>query len=286
MDALAVEIDDGVMDGSVEGVDVREGLVGEVMGLKIAPDRLDFMRRPQRRPPRPRPGVRRARARRHRPGHLGGERRLVHGDETGTSTLLPGGLAGDARRPRHHPQRACRRGCDPLRPDVGLGCAPASAGGDPVRQTATPDLSRPGLVPVAGDAALPLDVPGATLAMADLAAGETVHLPGEPLVYAFVVTGALVRSSLAEPLAAGDAFEIVGESGLAVTAAVPTQLPVWTFAEPSVPTCQRLGAQGTSTPGLRIPSGSTAALAARSTAMPTGPISAPSHGWWSVPTAW
>jgi len=32
-DALAVEIDNGVMDGLVEGVDVCEGLVGEVMGL-------------------------------------------------------------------------------------------------------------------------------------------------------------------------------------------------------------------------------------------------------------
>ena len=42
-DALAVEINDGVMDGLVEGVDVREGLVGEVMGLKIAPNRLDFI---------------------------------------------------------------------------------------------------------------------------------------------------------------------------------------------------------------------------------------------------
>ena len=42
-DALAVEINDGVMDGLVEGLDVREGLVGEVMGLKIAPDRLDFI---------------------------------------------------------------------------------------------------------------------------------------------------------------------------------------------------------------------------------------------------
>jgi hypothetical protein len=31
------------MDGSVEGGDVCEGLVGEVMGLKIAPDRLDFI---------------------------------------------------------------------------------------------------------------------------------------------------------------------------------------------------------------------------------------------------
>src|SRR5208337_5054652 len=33
-DALAVEIDDGVMDGLVERVGVGEGLVGEVMGLE------------------------------------------------------------------------------------------------------------------------------------------------------------------------------------------------------------------------------------------------------------
>jgi hypothetical protein len=44
------------MDGLVEGVDVCEGLVGEVMGLKIAPDGLDFIefggvfRPPSRRP--------------------------------------------------------------------------------------------------------------------------------------------------------------------------------------------------------------------------------------------
>ena len=31
------------MDGLVEGGDVCEGLVGEVMGVKIAPDRLDFI---------------------------------------------------------------------------------------------------------------------------------------------------------------------------------------------------------------------------------------------------
>src|SRR5580692_9913754 len=42
-DALAVEIDDGVMDGLVECGDICEGLVGEMMGLKIAPDRLDFI---------------------------------------------------------------------------------------------------------------------------------------------------------------------------------------------------------------------------------------------------
>src|SRR5271166_2465809 len=41
--ALAVEIDDGVMDGLVEGGGVGEGLVGEVMGLEVAPDRLDVV---------------------------------------------------------------------------------------------------------------------------------------------------------------------------------------------------------------------------------------------------
>ena len=41
--ALAVEIDDGIMDGVVERGGVGEGLVGEVMGLKIAPDRLDVV---------------------------------------------------------------------------------------------------------------------------------------------------------------------------------------------------------------------------------------------------
>src|SRR5271165_6211474 len=42
-DALAVEIDDGVMDGLVERFDICEGLVGQVMGLEIAPDRLDVV---------------------------------------------------------------------------------------------------------------------------------------------------------------------------------------------------------------------------------------------------
>ena len=42
-DALAVEIGDGVMDGLVEGGGVGEGLVGEVMGFEVAPDRLDIV---------------------------------------------------------------------------------------------------------------------------------------------------------------------------------------------------------------------------------------------------
>jgi len=42
-DALAVEIGDGVMDGLVERGGVGEGLVGEMMSLKVAPDELDIV---------------------------------------------------------------------------------------------------------------------------------------------------------------------------------------------------------------------------------------------------
>jgi quercetin 2,3-dioxygenase len=44
-----------------------------------------------------------------------------------------------------------------------------------------------------------------------------------------VATGSLARSSLAEPLSAGDAFRISDQPGLTLTAASPTQLLVWSF---------------------------------------------------------
>ena len=67
------------------------------------------------------------------------------------------------------------------------------------------------------------------LLVARLAGGDTVTLPDAPRVHAFVAGGALTRSSLAEPLADGDAFRITGSSGVEVTAAVPTELMVWAF---------------------------------------------------------
>jgi redox-sensitive bicupin YhaK (pirin superfamily) len=106
---------------------------------------------------------------------------------------------------------------------------PDDTGGTPRREVTTPDLTGGGLVPVAGDDGMALGVRGARLAIGDLVAGESVPLPAAPLVYVFVVTGALVRSSLAEPLAAGDALEITDEADLSVTPAVPTQLVVWSF---------------------------------------------------------
>lgn len=156
---------------------------------------------------------------------------LVHTDERGTSTLPAGALAVTrAGRGTTHSEHAG----DAATRFVQVWLRPATTGGDPVRETTTPDLSPPGLVQVAGETGLALDVPGATLALADLAPGETVTLPDAPLVHAFVVTGALARSSLAEPLGAGDAFEVMGEDledrrELTVTSAVPTRLMVWTF---------------------------------------------------------
>ncbi len=67
----------------------------------------------------------------------------------------------------------------------------------------------------------------ARLLVARLGSDDRVTLPDEPLQHVFVAGGALARSSLAEPLADGDAFRITDDPGLEVTAAVPTELMVW-----------------------------------------------------------
>ena len=69
----------------------------------------------------------------------------------------------------------------------------------------------------------------AVLRVARLGAGDGVTLPAERRQHVFVAGGALTRSSLAEPLADGDAFRITDQPGLSVTAAVPTELMVWSF---------------------------------------------------------
>lgn len=74
-----------------------------------------------------------------------------------------------------------------------------------------------------------LRTPGATFRVARLEGGQTLTLPDEPRQHVFVARGALLRSSLAEPLAEGDAFLITDDPGRQVTAAVPSELLVWTF---------------------------------------------------------
>ena len=105
---------------------------------------------------------------------------------------------------------------------------PGEPGGEPGRRTTTPDLSSGNLATVLTEDHL--GVPGAALCIGDVRAGSTIDVPAAPLRYLFVVTGALTRSSLAEPLSAGDAFEITGDHHVSVTAAVPTQLMAWSFA--------------------------------------------------------
>lgn len=104
---------------------------------------------------------------------------------------------------------------------------PGRTGEEPSRRTSTPDLSGGDLVVVADES--DLGVPGATYRIGELPGGASVVVPASPLRYVFVATGALTRSSLAEPLSAGDAFEITGDHDVRLTAAVPTQLLVWSF---------------------------------------------------------
>ena len=49
-------------------------------------------------------------------------------------------------------------------------------------------------------------------------------------MHAYVASGALLRSSLAAPMEAGDAFCFVDEPDHEVTAGVPTEILVWTFS--------------------------------------------------------
>ena len=70
----------------------------------------------------------------------------------------------------------------------------------------------------------------ATLWVARLAAGQSVTLPQAPLRHVFVASGALLRSSLAEPLAAGDAFRIDDQADYSVTAGVATELLIWALS--------------------------------------------------------
>lgn len=75
-----------------------------------------------------------------------------------------------------------------------------------------------------------LAIGDSSFAVARLGDGDVLALPAAPRVHAFVATGALLRSSLAEPLAAGDAFLMTDEPSYEVTAGVPTDLLVWSFA--------------------------------------------------------
>ncbi|WP_309649251.1 pirin family protein [Nocardioides sp.] len=109
---------------------------------------------------------------------------------------------------------------------------PDNPGGTPSYDVGAVTLVPNELVVVASgevDAPVHLDSATATFLVARLDAGVTLDLPDADGVHVFVATGALTRSSMAEPLSQGDAFLIRDAVGVSVTTALPTELLVWTF---------------------------------------------------------
>ncbi len=169
---------------------------------------------------------------------------LDHRDSLGTERRLgPGSVAvlsagsGVEHSETAAPGEACRFVQAWLVPDE-LGRTPSYAAA-----LVEPAALAGGLLPVASGsdphARVGLGTAGADLRVARLEAGERLGLPavaGPGTVrHLYVASGALLRFSLAEPLAAGDAFQSVGplaEDGheaVDVVAAVPTELMLWTF---------------------------------------------------------
>ena len=152
---------------------------------------------------------------------LSGE--LVHDG----SERLPAGTvavqsAGDGIR---HSERAG----DAATRFVQMWLRPDEPGGQPRRASARPTLTPGEPTVLVGEGGLPIGIRGAALVGVRLEAGTSCTLPAAPLVHAWVATGALGRSSLAEPLSAGDAMLATDHPALTVTATVPTLLLVWTF---------------------------------------------------------
>lgn len=156
---------------------------------------------------------------------------LVHRDGTGAEEVLRAGDCGvlsAGAGVRHAeiagpdgPARFVQVWLRPDDPELAPAYARASA----------PAAPGSGLVRLVGEGGpLSVGVAGATLDVVRLDAGETVALPVAPRVHAFLTTGALLRSSLAEPLAAGDTMCVTDGPSYDLTAGVPTEILVWSFA--------------------------------------------------------
>jgi redox-sensitive bicupin YhaK (pirin superfamily) len=155
------------------------------------------------------------------------------GDGVAAETVRPGTVQVQSAGTGIEHREVAAAGAGPTR-FVQAWLNPDRPGTVPARATAKVTLPDGELVPVASghhpDAAVRIGTAAATLWVARLPAGSGVTLPDEPRQHVFVARGALIRSSLAEPLSDGDAFRITDQPGLELTAAVPTELLVWTFA--------------------------------------------------------
>lgn len=161
---------------------------------------------------------------------------LVHADSHGhEGAVLPGTVQVLSAGSGVVHAELAHDGSGPAR-FVQVWLTPDELGTTPSYATAPVTLPDGELVVVASgsdpDAPVRLGTSSATFLAVRLPAGQTVTLPDVPLQHVYVASGALVRSSLAEPLAEGDSFRITDRPGLELTAAVPTELLVWTFARP------------------------------------------------------
>lgn len=153
---------------------------------------------------------------------------VTHTDSTGTSATLHAGDVGlfSTGDGVEHTEVAAAPQTRFVQ--VWLGTGPSAEVG---YHAASPDLAHS----VWTEVARPL--PGAAFAVARLDGGEALTVPPAPRRHLFVASGALLRSSLAEPLQAGDAYLVDGVAGedepyaadFTVTAAVPTELLLWSF---------------------------------------------------------
>ena len=148
---------------------------------------------------------------------------LRHTDSSGTTTVVDAGSVavlstGDGV---DHSEHATETG--PCR-FIQMWLRPAEGASEPGYTTRAVTLPPNELVPIAQPR------PDAVLMAGRLDGRGSIELPASPQLHAFVATGALLRSSMAAPLAAGDAFLMTDEPAHSVTAGVPTDLLVWTFA--------------------------------------------------------
>lgn len=148
---------------------------------------------------------------------------LHHRDSLGTDTVLRAGEVAllSAGSGVEHSEMALA-GEGPTR-FVQVWLAADDPGAEPRYERAVPDLGAETLV----ETGLPVGVDGARLLVGLPPAHRAVTLPAAPRVHCFVARGALLRSSLAEPLEAGDAFCFVDEPAREVTPAVDSELLVW-----------------------------------------------------------
>lgn len=146
---------------------------------------------------------------------------LTHTDSSGAAVTLAAGSAGlfSPGAGMEHSEVAAA----PQTRFVQVWLTSPGPGRDPAYEVRTPALTPGAFTEVARP------VEGAAFSVARLAANESVVVPAAARAHLFVGAGGLLRSSLAEPLAQGDAFLLTDEPEVAVTAAVATELLLWTF---------------------------------------------------------